>query len=174
MSAAIIAALAGLLGLAVGRLWDVRAEGTRWRRDQRINSYQNLASDFYRLREAMRRVSFVSREDEQFGPLVEKCRDIGTIWNGSLIGVWLYGSKQVADAARSLDDAVNELFGLVRERQLSPSEWRLAREPSQQCLEAFIETVRRDMSLPSLPVRRHWRPPELANDQQESAAEASS
>src|SRR5438105_2945183 len=81
---------------------------------------RTLASDFYRLREAMRRVSLVNQEDGQFELLVEKCRDVGTAWNGSLVGVWLYGSKQVADAARHLDDAVNELFGLVRERQLSP------------------------------------------------------
>jgi hypothetical protein len=126
-----------------------------------MSSYHDLASEFYRLREAMRRVSYVSREDEQFSILVERCRDIGTDWNKSLISVWLHGSEPAVGAARRLDDAVNELFTLVRQRQLSPADWRIEREPSQQCLEIFIETVRQDLSLPSLPFQRHWRPPEL-------------
>ena len=163
MLTAIIAALAALLGVTLGRLWDIRSEHTRWRRDQRLNSYQNLASDFYRLREAMRRVSSVGREEEQYSILVENCRDIGVDWNKSLISVWLHGSEQVASTARSLD--VNELFGLVRKRQLSPADWRLEREPAQRCLEAFIEAVRQDLSLPSLLVRRHWRPPKLTDEQ---------
>ncbi len=93
-------------------------------------------------------------------------------WNKSLISVWLHGSEQVATTARNLDDAVNELFGLVRKRQLSPADWRLEREPAQRCLEAFIETVRQDLALPSLPVRRHWRPPELANDKKVNQSES--
>jgi hypothetical protein len=173
VSAAVIAALAALLGLMLGRLWDVRAEHTRWRRDQRVNSYQILASEFYRLREGMRRVSRVGPEDEQFSILVDNCRDVGTDWNESLISVWLHGSERVVGAARHLDDAVNELFTLVRERQLSPAEWRIEREPSQQCLEAFIEAVRRDLQLQSLPFYRHWRPPELAGHQRDIVTDSS-
>lgn len=172
MSAAIIAALAALLGLTLGRLWDIKSEHTRWRRDQRVSSYQSLASDFYRLREAMRRVSFVGPGDEEFSALVDKCREIGTDWNRSLVGVWLNGSEQVASAARHMDDAVNQLFMLVRERKLSPSDWRVGREPAQKSLEAFIEAVRQDLSLPSLSIRRHWRPPELADDQRDTAIDS--
>lgn len=174
MSAAIIAALAALLGLTIGRLWDVKAEHTRWRRDQRIKSYENLASDFYRLREAMRRVSRVGPEGEQFDDLVQDCRDVGMDWNRGLISVWLHGSERVAETARQLDDAVNELFTLVRQRQLSAAEWRVERQRSEHCLESFIEAVRRDLLLPSLPVRRHWRPPELADDRPDAVTGSSS
>jgi hypothetical protein len=40
------AAVAAILGIAVGRLWDSRAESARWHRDQTIASYQRLAEAF--------------------------------------------------------------------------------------------------------------------------------
>lgn len=41
-----LAAVTAILGIAVGRLWDSRAESARWRRDQKIASYQQLAEAF--------------------------------------------------------------------------------------------------------------------------------
>jgi hypothetical protein len=159
LSAAAIAGLAALLGLVLGRFWDSRVERKRWHRDQRVQSYQGVATEFYRLREAMRRVSRVGPDSELFSSLVDQCRDVGTAWNRELIAVWLHGSEPVVREARNLDDAANELFALVRERQLSSTEWRAEREPAQRCLEAFANAVRRDLSLAPLPIRRHWRPP---------------
>jgi hypothetical protein len=39
MMSAVIAALAGVLGLAIGRFWDRRSESDRWHRDKRVRCY---------------------------------------------------------------------------------------------------------------------------------------
>lgn len=68
-------------------------------------------------------------------------------------------SRRVAEVARPLDDAMNDLLVLARQRQLLPREWQIDRDPAQRRLEAFVDAVRRDLSLPPLQVRRHWLPP---------------
>lgn len=39
-TAALIGAAGVLLGLVVGRFWDVRSELRKWRRDQKVQAYQ--------------------------------------------------------------------------------------------------------------------------------------
>ena len=46
VSTALLAALAGIIGIMLGRLWDARSESSRWRRDQKTASYQRLAEAF--------------------------------------------------------------------------------------------------------------------------------
>jgi hypothetical protein len=54
MSAAVLAALTAILGIAIGRLWDSRSESARWRRDQKTASYQSFAEQFQALNEILR------------------------------------------------------------------------------------------------------------------------
>jgi hypothetical protein len=56
-TAALIGAAGVLLGLAVGRVWDVRSELRKWRRDQKIQAYQRLAEAFFVMRENLRAVA---------------------------------------------------------------------------------------------------------------------
>lgn len=44
METAVLAALAGLVGIVLGRVWDFRLEVVRWRRDQRVRVYEALAA----------------------------------------------------------------------------------------------------------------------------------
>src|SRR5215469_1009142 len=50
MDPVLLAALAGLAGIAIGRFWDARSEATRWRRDQRIRVYERLITAYYQVR----------------------------------------------------------------------------------------------------------------------------
>lgn len=54
VESAVVAGLAGLLGLALGRLWDRRSESSRWRRDQQIRCYEHLFGTYYELRDQLR------------------------------------------------------------------------------------------------------------------------
>jgi hypothetical protein len=51
MIAAIIGAAGVLLGLVVGRFWDIRSELRKWRRDQKVQAYQRLAEALFAMRE---------------------------------------------------------------------------------------------------------------------------
>jgi hypothetical protein len=37
MTSAVVAVLAGVLGLAIGRFWDRRSESSRWQRDRKYS-----------------------------------------------------------------------------------------------------------------------------------------
>ena len=54
MASAVVAALAGVLGLAIGRFWDRRSESSRWQRDQGVRCYEDLVQAYYRVREMIR------------------------------------------------------------------------------------------------------------------------
>jgi hypothetical protein len=53
METAVVAALAGLFGIVLGRVWDLRLEAVRWRRDQRVHVYEDLATTYYAAREPL-------------------------------------------------------------------------------------------------------------------------
>jgi hypothetical protein len=59
MEATIVAGLAALVGLIVGRFWDSRSEARRWRRDQRVRTYEEFAAAYYRSREGFRRLALL-------------------------------------------------------------------------------------------------------------------
>jgi hypothetical protein len=42
MTSTVVAALADVLGLAIGRFWDRRSESSRWQRDQRAAVMKTL------------------------------------------------------------------------------------------------------------------------------------
>ena len=44
MLTALIAAVAGIAGLVIGRWRDIRSESDRWRRDRRARSYEEVRS----------------------------------------------------------------------------------------------------------------------------------
>lgn len=45
MEATLIAAVAGLVGLLLGRFWDRISESATWRRDTRTRCYEELAGN---------------------------------------------------------------------------------------------------------------------------------
>lgn len=152
MMAALIAALTGIAGLVLGRLWDYRSESLRWRRDQRVHSYQELAEEFHTFLEAVRTVALLKPGSDESDHAISEARHIGLGWDRSMVAVWLHGSRRVVDSARNLDDHLTRLWTISQERLISPVEWIDARSSTRSSLQNLIEEIRRDLSLPNLGV----------------------
>jgi hypothetical protein len=148
----VIAGLAGLAGLILGRLWDIRSEATRWRRDQRIRSYEQLAGAYYAVREGCRDLAMLEPESDAARAAAARVLDMGIDWNKTVVAVWLHSSPRVAAALRELDYQVDDLFLLARSRRFTWDEWRKERQPAEKQLEILVETIRRELSLPRLTV----------------------
>jgi hypothetical protein len=123
MTAAILAAATGVLGIAIGRLWDSRSEAARWRRDQMTASYQSLADQFESMYEAIRIIALTELTTEELPSVIQDARTNNFIpWDSALTAVWLHGSKDVVTAAnadqfRRFTDVTTARSGQVRARR---------------------------------------------------------
>ncbi|MFD1536967.1 hypothetical protein [Nonomuraea guangzhouensis] len=147
MSTAVIAAIAGVLGIIIGRLWDARSESARWRRDQKVASYQRFAEEFQSVYESIRSVALAGPETDAFRRAVEEARR-DRAWDCALTGVWLHGSPAVVAAANSLDKSITKLFYDAQERVFLVEDWSRERLHSQQAFRRFVDAVREELSLP--------------------------
>lgn len=152
MDAALLAALAGVIGIVLGRLWDSRSEAARWRRDQETVSYQRLAEAFIVLYEEIRSVALTERDTDALTEAIERARRDKT-WDNALVAVWLYGSTSVVTAASLMDRTVTKLFYDAQARQHSAEDWNRARIRSTNAFEAFLAAIRKDISLPPISAR---------------------
>ncbi|MEU3010226.1 hypothetical protein [Nocardia asteroides] len=155
MTAAFLAALAGLAGVMVGRLWDIRSESARWRRDQKTASYQRVIEQFQVTYEAVRVVALADLDAAAFQALLEHTRSGGfAAWDSAVAAVWLHGSTDVVVAVTDLDEALGTLFTAATDRQIhNRAEWNQARQPAGTAFERFVNAARRELDLPSAPVR---------------------
>jgi hypothetical protein len=149
MTAAIVAAVAGVLGIAIGRLWDTRSEATRWRRDQKTECYQRLAEQFQATYEAIRAVARTDSDADGLQALIEHTKDgIFPAWDSALASVWLHGSTEVVLAASLLDQAIGELHDSVfQQRLVTQQEWNQYRVPVRQSFERFLKAARKELDL---------------------------
>ena len=152
MEIALIASLAGIIGLVIGNLWDSRSEAARWQRDQRIRTYEQIGYTYYALREAFRVVAVSTPGTLQTDEAISRALDLGGEFNRAIFAVWLHGSEPVANTVRELNSRVNELFLASRAKQSSWEEWRVIRGPGEVALERFVEAVRSELSLPQISV----------------------
>lgn len=152
MSAALMAALAATAGIVIGRLWDVRSEAARWRRDQTAASYQRLVDVFRRTLEGIRTVALADPASDSFGEYVDRVR-ADSSWDDAYSAVWLHGSPAVIEVATSLDLAVTELFYQAQDQRHRVEDWYRIRIPARQAFEEFIEAVRADLGRPTVHVR---------------------
>jgi hypothetical protein len=143
---ALLATLAGIIGIAVGRLWDARSEASRWHRDQKTASYQRLAEAYIGLYEDIRSVALA---EPGTGALIDAidCARRDKTWDNALVAVWLHGSTPVVTAASLMDRAITELFYAAQARLYSMEDWNKARIPSADAFERFIATAREDLDL---------------------------
>lgn len=150
MTAATVAAVAGVLGIAIGRLWDSRSEATRWRRDQKTECYQRLAEQFQATYEAIRVVARADSDADGLQALIEHTKDgIFPAWDSALASVWLHGSADVVMAASRLDQAIGELHdGAFRQQLVTQQEWDLHRIPVRRAFEHFLTAARKELQLP--------------------------
>lgn len=152
MDATVIAGLAAIVGLVLGRFWDSRSETARWRRDQRIRTYEQVGGSYYALREAIRVLAMLEPSSESTPEVASRALDLGVEFNRAIVAVWLHGSGPVAAAVREIDREVIKMFLAAREHRFSWEEWRDVRAPAEHALERFIEAVRSELSLPQLDV----------------------
>lgn len=158
MSVALVAAMAGVIGVVVGRAWDHLSESRRWRRDHETTSYQRVAEDFRATCEAVRTVALADCSAPEFADLVNRVRAETAGWDNAYAAVRLTGSRPVVIAAARLDGAMTELFSIAQDRQLTVAQWREIRTPTYAAFAHFIAAVRSELRLESLPVQYY---PEL-------------
>ena len=157
MLTAMIAA-AGIAGLVIGRWWDTRSESARWRRDRRICSYEDVAAEFYRLREAVRLLAMLDPATPDFDAQRSHVEEVYARWNRILSALWLHGSEGVAAAAIKIDHEFNELLNEATSTTVDWTVWPQLREPLYASFDDYVDAVRRELSLPRLrscgPARR--------------------
>jgi hypothetical protein len=156
MSGAFLAALAGVAGLMIGRLWDSRAEIARWRRDQRVRVYEDLASAYYAVREAIRALAMTDPETAEAESAEIRVLEAAVEWNRDVVAAWLHGSKLVTVAVEDFDHEVTGLYHRARLRRFTWIEFQEDRESAQEALERYIEAVRRELRRPAINVRIHY------------------
>lgn len=154
MITALMAAVAGIGGLIIGRWWDTRAELDRWRRDRRVRSYEEAAAEFYRLREVVRVLAMLDPATPDFDAQRSRVEEAYAQWNKVLSALWLHGSEDVAAAAIRIDFEFNQLLSEAMQTTVNWSMWPRLREPLYASFDDYIDVVRRDLSLPRLAALR--------------------
>jgi hypothetical protein len=151
---ALIAAVAGIGGLIIGRWWDIRSESDRWRRDRRVRAYEEVAAEFYRLREAVRLLAMLDPAAPDADAQRSLVEEAYAQWNRILSALWLHGSESVAAAAIRIDHEFNQLLGEATRTTVDWSVWPRLREPLYASFDDYVDAVRRELSLPRLAALR--------------------
>jgi hypothetical protein len=148
---ALFAALAGILGIILGRLWDARSEAGRWHRDQKTESYQHLAEAFISLYEEIRSIALAEPNTNKSSSAIDQYRLDNKTWANALFGVWLHGSASVAAAASLVDLAAKDLFYAAQARLFSLEDWNQARISAAEAFERYMAIAREDLDLSPVP-----------------------
>lgn len=152
MVSALIAATAGVVGLVIGRFWDYQSESLRWRRDQRVQSYQRLLEQFHVFHEAARAVALLEPCTAESDCAISEARITGIGFDNAMTAVWLHGSDRIVEAARLLDDELTKLWDTSQVQLLTPLDWINARSPVQRSVENVISLIRAELGLPGLDI----------------------
>jgi hypothetical protein len=156
MSAAVLAAVTGLLGLLVGRLWDARSEAGRWRRDKRAEVYERFGEQFAVFDEMTRSIALSEPGTSSAGSLIENGRMNGIGLDNALFAIWLHGSEKVVGEARVVDDALSQLFIAAQTRRFTGEDWSRNRLEARTAFEGFVQAVRSDLHRSRLQVPMSW------------------
>jgi hypothetical protein len=148
---ALMATIAGALGIILGRIWDARSETSRWRRDQKTDSYQRLAEAFSLVYEAIRGVALSDPDADAFIGAVNRARR-DKAWDHALAAVWFHGSTPVVTAASLMDRAITELFHDAQTRLFTVADWHQVRIPLADTFEGFIAAARKELGLSSVAI----------------------
>jgi hypothetical protein len=147
-----LVAVAGFLGLMLGRFWDNRSEASRWRRDQKTASCQRLAEAFILLYEDIRSIALAEPDTEVSSEAIDRARRDKS-WDNALVAVWLHGSTPIVAASMMMDHEVTRLFYDAQARLYSIEEWNEARKSSAGACERFISTARTELDLSPVSVK---------------------
>ena len=152
MLSALIAATAGIAGLAIGRFWDYRSESLRWRRDQRVESYKRLLEQFHVFYEAARAVALLEPRTAESERAISDACITGIGFDHGMTAVWLHGSGRIVEAARLLDDELTKLWDTSQVQLLTPLDWNNAVSPVHRSVENVISLIRAELGSPGLDI----------------------
>jgi hypothetical protein len=155
LNAALLAGLAGIIGLVLGRFWDFHVESARWRRDQRIRTYELIGTSYYTLREAIRALALVEPGSQNAEDAASRALDLGGEFHRAIVTVWLHGFAPVATAVREIDGEMVRMFRVALSRRFSWEEWRSVRVPAERALESFIVAARGTVFTPARSLDRN-------------------
>lgn len=153
METAAVAALTGLLGIVLGRVWDFRLEVVRWRRDQRVRIYEDLAATYYAAREPLLSMALTEPGTPEADAAEIRALGIAAQWNRGVVATWLHGSPPVTATLQKFDHQLSRLFDKARACRLTWDEFADEHRATEESLEAFIEAVRQELKHPPLSVR---------------------
>ncbi|MFC9964908.1 hypothetical protein ACFVH4_11760 [Nocardia ignorata] len=151
MIPAVLAAMAGVLGIAIGRFWDSHAESTRWRRDQKTASYQRYAEEFQSSYGLIRTIALADRASHTFAETLARAKADGFLASdAAFITVWMHGSAPVVEAATRVEHAMTDLYEQAQEQAVSIDGWRQMADPTRRAFEGFLLTMRNELALPAV------------------------
>jgi hypothetical protein len=152
METAVLAALAGLFGIVLGRVWDLRLEAVRWRRDQRVRVYEDLAATYYAAREPLLVLAMAEPGTPEADAAAIRALAIAAEWNRGVVATWFHGSSLVTATLQQFDQQLSRLFDKARACRLTWEEFADEHRATEESLEAFIEAVRQELKHPPLKV----------------------
>lgn len=152
MEAAVLAALAGLVGIVLGRVWDFRLEVVRWRRDQRVRVYEDLAATYYAAREPLLSMAMAEPGTPEADAAAIRALSIAAEWNRGMVATWLHGSPPVTAALQEFDNHLSRVFNKARSCRLTWEQFADEHRATEKSLEVFIEAVRQELKHPPLRV----------------------
>jgi hypothetical protein len=153
VEAAIIAALAAIFGLVVGRVWDHRLEMVSWRRDQCVRAYEGAAAAYYAVREAARVLALTEPDTPEADIAESRVRTLGAEWNRCMVAVWLHGSEPVVESIRQVDQELEQLLVRIRSRRFTWEEFWEDRRQTARKVDVFVEEVRKELKRPAMQIR---------------------
>ncbi|MFE3194538.1 hypothetical protein ACFXHA_36420 [Nocardia sp. NPDC059240] len=157
MTTAVFAAVAGVLGVIAGRLWDTRSEVARWKRDKKVLSYGGLIERYDAVLWAIWGIAAKNIDDPvtsliEQQPIDTNSSQAWTSWTTALGVVWLHGSPDVVSAATNVDRAMAGLYNAALTKKITTAEqWIELRRPTHVAFETFLEAARRELRLPLVP-----------------------
>lgn len=152
METAVLTALAGLFGIVLGRVWDLRLDAVRWRRDQRVRVYEDLATTYYASREPLLRLALAEPGTPEADAAAIRVLAIAAEWNRGVVATWFHGSSFVTATLQQFDHQLSRLFDKARSSRLTWEEFADEHRATEEGLEAFIEAVRQELKYPPLKV----------------------
>lgn len=152
MEAAALVALAGLFGIVIGRVWDLRLEATQWRRDQCVRVYEGLAATYYAAREPLFAMARTEPGTPEADAASIRALSITAEWNRGVVATWLHGSPRVTAAIQQFDHQLSRLFDKARVSRMTWEEFADEHRATEESLELFVEAVRRELKNPPLRV----------------------
>jgi hypothetical protein len=153
METALLAALTGLFGIALGRMWDFRLEVIRWRRDQRVRVYEDLAANYYAAREPMLTMAMTKPGTPEADAAVTRALSVVAEWNSRMVATWLHGSPIVTAALQEFDRELTLLFDKARTCCLTYEEFAYEHRATEHGLEVLIDAIRQELKNPRLNIK---------------------